>query len=73
MQVWTDFIRQEASVWDDFHSYWLRKATQLPVHFITYESLLSDPAPALTSLFKFLLDRESLEGLAIEQRIATVC
>ena len=39
-EIWSDWLRQEASVWDDFHKYWLRKASQVPVHFITYESLL---------------------------------
>jgi len=45
----------------------------MPVHFITYEALLTDPAPALTELFKFLLERDSLAGLTIEQRIQAVC
>ena len=38
--IWTDFIRQEASVWVDFHDYWCRGISQIPVHFVTYESLL---------------------------------
>ena len=63
--LFDEFIQQEASVWDDFHSYWLREQNQVPVHFVTYESLLLEPEQALTELCKFLLNSESLDGTVI--------
>jgi len=76
--LWTDFIHQESEVWDEFHRFWLRLASagsenDFPVHFITYEALSTDPEPALTDLFKFLLDAESLEGTTIAAKIKQVC
>ena len=72
-ELWTSFIRQEASVWDDFHNYWTQLQNSMPVHFITYESLLLEPEIALTDLFKFLLNKDSLEGLEVSQRISEAC
>ena len=39
VDLFTEFIRQETSVWYDFHAYWQSKSSQIPVHFITYEAL----------------------------------
>ena len=72
-ELWTDFIRQETTVWEDFHDYWVERSREIPVHFIKYESLLLEPETALTDLFKFLLDKESLEGLTIAERISKAC
>ena len=72
-EIFSDFIRQEVSVLYDFHEYWLRAAGNLPVHFVTYESLLVDPAGAMTSMLKFLLNIESLEGTHVEKLVHQFC
>jgi hypothetical protein len=51
----------------------MRPQNKVPVHFIRYESLLEEPEQALTDLFKFLLNKESLEGHEVSVRISKAC
>jgi hypothetical protein len=44
----------------------------VPFHFIRYEDLISNPAETYESIFKFLLDLDSLEGTNIETMIKQV-
>ena len=44
-------------------------ATTVPILFIRYEDLVSQPKEELSKLFAFLLDVESVEGTVVEQRI----
>ena len=62
-------MQQEILIWNNFYNYWQERATETPTHFLSYEQLLSDPKAALTDLMKFLLEKEDLEGLHIEQLI----
>ena len=45
---------------------------KVPVHFLRYEDLRSNPQQTLENLFKFLLGLESLENLNIQKRITEV-
>jgi len=42
---------------------------KVPIYFIKFEELRSNPKPVLTDLFKFLLNLDSLEGTIAEKRI----
>jgi len=42
----------------------------IPTFYLRYEDLVIDPEPALTDLFCFLLDVESISGTIVEKRIA---
>lgn len=44
----------------------------LPVHFVRYEDLYTDPETTLTELFSYILGVDSLEGTAMEARIKEV-
>ena len=46
---------------------------QVPVYFIRYEDLLTNPQAILEQIFCFLLEVESVEGLNIQKRIADIC
>ena len=67
-------MRNEITVWRDFHLYWLHKSqdTSLPVYFCRYEDLISSPLAELEAIFKFLLDTDTLEGTYVQRRIRQV-
>ena len=67
--MWSDFVNQEALVWNDFHGYWLKHPYRIPTYLVRYEDLISLPEKTLTGVLKFLLSRDSLSGLPIEQKI----
>ena len=69
-KLWQEFVEGEIKIWNDYHTYWLQRATTLPTHFISYEQLLLDPQTALTQLFQFLLVSPTLENLPIANLIA---
>ena len=43
--------------------------SHVPIHYLRYEDLLAKPQEVLESLFCFLMNRESIEGLNIQKRI----
>ena len=54
---WDEYLRQEASVWNDFHLFWMDHGSkQLPTYFIRFEDLMLKPRETLLDLFCFLLD-----------------
>ena len=59
--MWEKFIRQEVSVWADFHIYWLEQRVNVPTYFIRYEDLIEQPNNALREMSKFILGEISLE------------
>lgn len=46
--VWDDFIKNEVSIWNRFHEYWLEVCESvggeghIPVYMLRYEDLLHD-------------------------------
>ena len=66
MEEWKQMIRQEITLWRDFHRYWIETKD---VYFLRFEDLTSDPVTTLTGIFKYLLGVSTLEGSEIEQRI----
>jgi hypothetical protein len=38
--LWKEFMINEATVWTDFHNYWLAQSEILPIYFVRYEDLL---------------------------------
>ena len=51
-EIWNDHIETEASVWTDFHEYWLRQKISMLI--IRYEDLLEQRERELRRLFDFL-------------------
>ncbi|CDW82159.1 fbox domain containing protein [Stylonychia lemnae] len=70
--IWNDFVNDEVKVWADFHYYWTKSPQSIPTHFVRYEDLLLKPYETLVELFKFLLNKENLDGLKIHQIIQQV-
>jgi hypothetical protein len=58
---------QEITVWKDFHEYWMN--SKIPVHFIRFEDLLTNPKPNLMNLMRFILNESNLDGTVIEKYI----
>jgi len=68
------FIKTICNQVNDFfaHIYSCYKDKKVPIHFIRFEELRSNPKPVLDNLFKFLLNVDSLEGTVAEARINEV-
>ena len=67
MAEWTQMVKQEITLWRDFHRYWIETKD---VYFLRFEDLTSDPLTTLTGIFQYLLGVSSLEGTEIEHRIS---
>ena len=44
----------------------------LPIIFVRFEDLLTDPIPHLNDVFRFIFGQESIEGTFLEKRIIEV-
>ena len=66
-KLWNEFVEQEATVWNDYHNFWLKSA--IPCHIIRYEDICKQPAKSLNELFKFIFSADSLEGTLIQTLI----
>lgn len=71
--LWEDFVRTESRVWATFHTYWLERAKKMPVFFLKYEDLLTNPQESLSYLMEFLLNRDTISELPISERIDQLC
>lgn len=51
--------------------FWIRVAEEkkIPVHFMRFEDLTTDPIPVLKGLAEFMMDVDSVEGTYIEERV----
>jgi len=63
IDLWVEFIKQEITVWKDFHEFWLN--AKVPVHIIKFEDILSNPKNTMMSLMRFILN-EDIVGTNIE-------
>ena len=63
-----EFVRQEISIWREFHEYWMLEPI-IPTLVVRYEDLLINPKDTLTELFWFLLNVPSITGTLIENLI----
>lgn len=66
---WQPFLTKIVPQWQQYHNLMVAQSAITPTFFLTYELLVHQPLKALTDLFCFLLDVDSLEGTLLEQRI----
>ena len=60
-------MKNEISLWKDFHEYWIKKYEErYPVFFIRYEDLVEKPQTVIEDAFCFILGVESIEGTALQ-------
>jgi len=57
-------------VWYDFYKFWTNAS--IPVHFIRFEDILSDPKGVFTGVMQFLLNSKNIKGRAVEKYIDLV-
>lgn len=50
----------------------LYRERNVPVYFVKYEEMLAEPKATLRSIFKFLLNVNTINGTVIEKRINEV-
>ena len=60
----------ELTVWRDFYNFWLN--VDVPVHWIRFEDMVTNPNWVMTEAMKFLLEVEDLSGTVIEKIIDIV-
>ena len=68
---WLEFVRQEITVWKDFHEFWLK--AKIPVHIVRYEDIVQKPVLIMIELIKFILNIKSIDGTKIERYIQIAC
>lgn len=64
---WSEFIKQEISVWRDFYLFWL--SVNIPIHIIKFEDILANPKKVFTGVMSFLLNKPDISGTVIEKYI----
>jgi len=47
----------------------LKYVNHIPIHFIRYEDLVTNPKEILEEMFCFSMNKKSIEGLNIQRRI----
>jgi len=67
-EQWEAWIRNEITVWRDFHVYWL-KQENIPTHIVRYEDLVARPGEVMPELMKFVFNVKSIEGSLVESFI----
>lgn len=67
-------MRNEITVWRDFHNYWISKAKEsaLPIYFCRYEDLMAKPEREISDVFRFMLGVQDIEGTYVQKRIREV-
>ena len=72
-EFWSEFALATARNIKNSHEYITRKlAKEIPIYFMRYEDLISNPEIILTECFKFILETLSLDGTVLEKRIKKV-
>ena len=66
-KIWRNHLAREATVWADFHAFWLN--SNMPLHIVRYEDIKLNPKETLTDLMRFMLKSVSLTGTKIESFI----
>ena len=67
---WDKWVNAQTENLANSHAYVIDKVTKkIPSLFIRFEDLVRNPEQALTDVFKFVLDRDSISGTVLERRI----
>jgi len=64
------FAVKNISIWRDWVLYWVKKK-KIPLHFIRYEDLLSDPEPVLKRTLEFIMGVPDISGTRLERYVKT--
>lgn len=64
--LWSEFVKQEITVWKDFHEFWLK--AKVPVHLIKFEDILTNPKETMVNLMQFILNSD-ITGTNMERYI----
>lgn len=71
---WEIHVNDDIRLYKKWCEYWIKVAEthQVPVLFLRFEDLVSDPASELKKIFPFILGMDTIEGSVIERRIDEV-
>ena len=68
-QIFEDFVRQEITVWVDFHEFWIKMRDRIPIHIVRYEDLIEQPQEPLERLSKFVLAAEDISATKAQKLV----
>jgi Sulfotransferase domain len=73
-EEWDGCVTNEIRGIMKWHKYWIdaAKKQDVPVFFVRFEDLLSDPATHLKEVFKFVFCEDKIEGTNLERRLNEV-
>eukprot|EP01038_Epipyxis_sp_PR26KG_P007558 gene7558-10299_t len=54
--VWHDFVKNEALIWQQFHEYWINRSSLIDTIFLRYEDLLLQPLNTQLQVLNFMKD-----------------
>ena len=56
-------------------NFWINAAKnkEVPVYFVRFEDLITNPKEFLSEIFAFFLDVDTIKGTVIEQQIEEIC
>ena len=71
---WNEWVEDITDIYAKFFDVYLKdvKARKVPVLFVRFEDLLTDPEPELRNIMRFFLGMEDITGTNAERRVQEV-
>lgn len=73
-ELWDKQVKHDVKMLQKYYDemFKLYRERNVPVYFVKYEEMLAEPKATLRSIFKFLLNVNTINGTIIEKRINEV-
>mmetsp|Transcript_7759 Transcript_7759/g.15398 ORF Transcript_7759/g.15398 Transcript_7759/m.15398 type:complete len:558 (+) Transcript_7759:85-1758(+) len=73
--IWDTFVREEISVWKQFHAHWLSEQIKLnvPILLVRYEDIIYHREASMRKIAEFLYQAEGLDADDLEEIIRETC
>jgi hypothetical protein len=73
-ELWDKQVKHDVKMLQKYYDemFKLYRERNVPVYFVKYEEMLAEPKATLRSIFKFLLNVNTINGTVIEKRINEV-
>jgi len=59
-KIWPEFVKNQISMFGEYHRQVIEQAKTTPTFFLTYEQMIIEPEETIAKLFCFLLGVKSL-------------
>ena len=55
MPQWALHVEEEVRIWQKWNAYWIDRSSIVPVYFVRYEDLVTNPEPELIVMLSLAL------------------